>query len=128
MLCPVSNHHYKTRKEKRNNENYHCCGKTNKGKTDTQKEKKKFTHQAFNDQQVPVFFMEVTNQPEHTKKQEIKKVAEKINEAVSLIRHGGASVVLQVIFRMMHPDVMTVIGFRCLSKEWPNHPWKIVIE
>lgn len=49
-------------------------------------------------------------------------------EAVALVSHGGAQVAIEVVFGVVHHDVVHVVGIGCFTEEGTEHPWDVVVE
>jgi hypothetical protein len=112
MLGPVSHHSYHTENEKRYNKNYQGRLPVYEAHSGAEEEKKQFATDIPIKQFISMPAMKIIWQFNNTQKKKGPEIFYKINKRVPLIRHRRTLISFQVIFRMVHSNMVQKISFR----------------
>jgi hypothetical protein len=128
MLRPVAHHGHKSVKEEGKHEYPKCGLKADKAHNDTEQHKQHLsTHRAVK-QALALLPEKIGGEVIDTSKQEGAEVNHKVLKRVSLKGHGAAFIVLQVILRMVHADVMGVVCLRGMTEKGGYDPGEVIIQ
>ena len=72
--------------------------------------------------------MEIKRHFINAKEQKVGEIAHEGAETIALVIHGAAFVFFQVVFRVVHSDVVAVVAFGRLAEKRPDYPRQIVVE
>lgn len=127
MLRPVAQHHHNARYYKGNNEHYQRGRPVYKAHAHAEGHKEKFPAHGAHQQLFAFLAHKIAGQVINAGKEEAAQVCAKPADGVPLKAHGAAFVFRQVIFRVMHANMVTVVSFRRLAKERAQYPGKVVV-
>lgn len=127
MLRPVAEHHHNARYHKRNDEHYQRGRPVYKAHAHAEGHKEKLPAHGAHQQLFAFLAHKIAGQVVDAGKEEAAQVRAKSADRVPLKAHGAAFVFRQVVFRVVHADVVTVVSFRRLAKERPQYPGKVMV-
>jgi len=128
VLGPIARHHAEAGRHQRDDKYGKGRGRIYLPKQNAHREEPDLAEHYF-PQEVPFLFpLKIIREVCDPENEEQKKIDRETFDAVASIVHGAAQIIREIVFNMMHHDVMSEIGLWGFALERSQHPRDIVIQ
>lgn len=127
VLHPVASHGHQPEYDEWQDKNDKRCLPVVETQTNTQGEEQHFPDNHPTEQAHALLFVEIGAQGGNSREQENEIIMQEMPAIVPLIGHGGAGIVLQIAFGVVHANMMAVVRHGALPEEGRQNPRQVEV-